>query len=82
MSTIPKDIREQILDRIKQGGTSVTEIAQQHGVSSKTIYGWLNRGVNNINGNILEINRLKKENKELKALLGAFMLQIERGKKN
>lgn len=82
MSTIPKDIREQILDRIKQGGTSVTEISRQHGVSSKTVYGWLNRGVNNTNDNVLEINRLKKENKELKALLGAFMLQIERGKKN
>lgn len=82
MTTLPKDVRDQILERIKQGGLSVAEISRQHGVSSKTVYGWLHRGVDGIDRNILEINRLRKENKELKELLGQLLLQIERGKKN
>jgi putative transposase len=82
MPVIQKDIRDQILERIKQGGSSVAEISRQHGVSSKTVYGWLHKRVDGVDRNILEINRLKKENKELKELLGQLLLQIERGKKN
>lgn len=82
MPTTPQDIRDQILERIKQGGSSVAEISRQHGVSPKTVYGWLHKGIDGIDRNVLEANRLRKENKELKELLGAFILQIERGKKN
>ena len=57
---IAKEIREEILNKIKNEGKSVSEVANQYAVSSKTIYAWLHNGINGTNSNILEINRLKK----------------------
>jgi len=42
--SIPKDIREQILARVKEGKEKVSVIAEQHGISSRTIYDWLSKG--------------------------------------
>ena len=38
---VPADVKKQILDRIKEGGVSISQIAEEHGISSRTIYGWL-----------------------------------------
>ena len=41
---IPKEIKEQILTRIKEEGLTVKSAADEHGISTKTIYkdcsGW------------------------------------------
>ena len=42
--SVPADVKRQILDQIKEGGVSITQIAQEHGISSRTIYGWLSKG--------------------------------------
>lgn len=38
---IPKEIKQQIINRIKNDGVSVFQASQEHGVSTKTIYNWL-----------------------------------------
>ncbi len=40
---IAPEVREQILKRIKEEGVSVIDAAKEHGVSEKTIYGWLGK---------------------------------------
>jgi len=40
---IQKEIREEILHKIKTTGLSVTKAADQYGVSTKTIYTWLSK---------------------------------------
>jgi len=76
---IPKTTKEEILLKIKDGG-KVMDLASQYGISSKTIYGWLrNQVAPNIS--IMEFNRFKRENEELKRIIGLITLELERGKK-
>lgn len=81
-TSIPNDIREQILARVREGKDKVSIIAEQHGISSRTIYGWLSSGVGGGNRDWLDNNRLKKENAQLKQMIGELMLEKKREKKS
>lgn len=77
---IPKDIKEQILRRIKDEGITVAQAASEHGISSKTIYNWLrNKTVTDVS--VLEISRLKRENKELLEIIGELTHEVKKSKK-
>ncbi|MEI7653644.1 MAG: transposase [bacterium] len=81
---IPKEIREEIISKVKEG-RSVVELSSQYGVSSKTIYAWLQlTGGISATGksSLIEHNRLKRENDELKRIIGLLTLEIQRGKKD
>jgi transposase-like protein len=80
-SRIAPDIRKQILHRIRTEGVSATQAAREHGVSTATVYAWLRRSTT-LPSNILQLNKLRRENEELKMLLGQAMLMNERSKKN
>lgn len=71
---IPKELKEQILSRIKNEGISVSQASKDHGVSTKTIYAWLNKGSSQ-NISFLEYARLKRENKLLLELVGKLTLE-------
>jgi len=77
---IPNKTKEEILLKVKEGA-AVAETAEQYGISGKTIYGWLQNQVKP-NVSIMEHNRLKRENDELKRIIGLITLELERGKKN
>jgi len=81
-NAISKDIREQVMSRVREGKETVVEIARQHGLKVNTIYGWIGKSVNGAGSSLLEMSRLKKENIRLKQLLGQLFLDMERGKKN
>jgi transposase-like protein len=75
---IPKELKEQILKRIKEEGITVSQASLEHGISTKTIYNWMrNKG----SVNILEIARLKRENKELLEIIGKLTHNLSRSKK-
>lgn len=57
------------MDRVKEGGKSISEIAQEHGISNRTIYGWLSKGATSA-PTWVEVNKLKRENSALKELIG------------
>lgn len=78
---IPKEIKEQILKRIKEEGITVTQAAVDAGISSKTIYNWM-RSKNLSDGSVLEISRLKRENRELAEIIGRLTHDLTRSKKN
>lgn len=77
---IPKEIREEVISKAK-AGEKVAALAQQYGMSTKTIYGWLERDGGADTVSILKYNRLKRENQELKRLLGEVTLELKWGKK-
>lgn len=78
--SIPKDIREQIIRRIKEGGVSAAQVAREHGVNPKTVYGWLSRGTLAEPG-AMEANRLRRENQTLYAIVGKLHTEIEKLKR-
>lgn len=78
---IPKEIKEEILAKAKTGG-KVSELANQYGISIKTIYTWLRLDTQEPVISVLKYNKLKKENEELKKLLGEVTLELSLGKKS
>ena len=77
---VPAETKAEILDKVKNGMT-IVDAAKQYAISSKTIYTWLTNQIRP-EVSILEYNRLKKENEELKRIIGIITLDLERGKKN
>ena len=79
MSLVAKDVKEEILTRIKKG-EKVKDVAVQYGLSDVTIYSWLRVGATS-RVSILELNHLKKENQMLKEIVGVLNLELQKVKK-
>lgn len=77
---VPTEIKREVLEKVKNG-MSVADTAKQYAISSKTIYAWLSAEARSP-VSILGYNRLKRENDELKRIIGLITLELERGKKN
>jgi len=77
---VPVETKREVLEKVKNG-MSIADAAKQYAISTKTIYAWLSNEVRP-EISILEYNRLKKENEELKRIIGIVTLELERGKKN
>lgn len=78
---ISKDIKDQVLARVREGKDTVVEIARQHGLKISTVYAWISRSVS-AGSPLLQVARLKKQNRSLKQIIGNLMLEMESGKKN
>jgi transposase-like protein len=77
---IAPEVKEQIINRIKNDGVTVAQAAKDHGVSEQTIYNWL--GVKTEGGpSTMEILKLRKENDELLRLVGLLTLKINETQK-
>jgi transposase-like protein len=77
---IAPDVREQIINRIKNEGVSVAEAAKGHGITESAIYHWLTKGVKG-QPTILEVARLKRENQSLKLMLADATMALARAQK-
>jgi transposase-like protein len=77
---IAPDLKEQIINRIKNEGVTVIQAAKDHGVSEGTIYTWLAKKVEG-NPSLSEIIRLKKENAQLFQLVGEITLKLSESQK-
>ena len=78
---IPKEIREEILTKAR-GGEKIAALAEQYGICDRTIYGWLRKETGEDVVPVLKYNKLKRENQELKRLIGELTLDMSLGKKN
>lgn len=77
---IAPDMREQIINRIKNDGVSVAQAAKEHGISDQTIYGWIAKKVEG-QPTISDLIRLKKENAQLLQLVGELTLKLSETQK-
>jgi transposase-like protein len=71
---ISKEIREEIVSKV-QAGQRVADLAEQYGVSTKTIYGWLRRDSGEGVVSVLQYNKLKR-------LIGELTLNMHLQKKS
>ncbi len=79
--SIDPEIKQKVLDLIKDGTVGVSEAAKTNNISPKTIYGWLARDASPIQTNSTEIIRLRRENRALLELIGKLTHGLERSKK-
>ena len=78
---IAKEIKEEIIGKV-QTGERVVDLAEQYAVSTKTIYGWLRQDSGEGIVSVLDYNKLKRENEELKRLIGELTLNMHLQKKS
>ena len=74
------EVKEQIINRIKNEGVTVVQAAKDHGISEGTIYGWIAKKVEG-QPSIAENIKLKRENDQLKMLLGEITLKLSETQK-
>ena len=72
---IAQDVKEQIINRIKNEGVSVVDAAKDHGISENTIYGWIAKKTEG-QPTLSEIIKLKRENTQLLQLVGEMTLKL------
>jgi len=77
---ITHDVREQIINRIKNEGVSIKQAAEEHGITDSAIYKWLGNKAEG-SGNILELAKLRRENDELLKLVGLMTLKLSEAQK-
>lgn len=73
--------KDKALEAVKNG-TPVTQVSKDLGLNDKTVYYWLRQQADNTGTSNLEIARLRKENQELKEIIGLFALEKKRAEKN
>ena len=79
MAGIAVEVKNEIILKVK-GGVKLAELSRQYGVSEQTIYSWLKQKVEG-NVSVLEHTKLKKENEQLKQIIGFLTLELEKTKK-
>lgn len=77
---ISSEIKELILKRVKEEGLPVIKVAEEHGVSTATIYGWLSKTIK-AQPSWKEFSSIQKQNRELLALVGELTVNLSQVKK-
>ncbi|MBU1084862.1 MAG: transposase [Candidatus Beckwithbacteria bacterium] len=81
VNRISKEVRVEVLAKAR-AGEKIASLADQYGISDRTIYGWLHKDTGEDVISVLKYNKLKRENQELKRLIGELTLDMSLGKKN
>jgi len=78
---VSEETKQTVLEDIKNG-LQVSEASVKHGVAIKSIYRWMREQADNTGTSSLEVAKLRRENQELKEIIGLFALQKKRAEKN
>ena len=77
---ISKEVRADILRRVKEEGISVAQAAKDHGIHESTIYNWLGAGAQGA-PSWSEFIRLQKQCKELFEVVGELTVKLSQAQK-
>jgi hypothetical protein len=76
---IATEVKEEILVKVK-AGESVSSLSKAYGVSDKSIYYWLGgKATNKVSW--MDYAKLRKENQQLKEIIGVLSLEVTKSKK-
>lgn len=73
--------RAALLKKIKETGMTAQAASEEAGVHVQTVYSWLSKEVEKTGVSWNEYARIKKENQQLKELVGHLTLGMSRTKK-
>ena len=77
---IAPEVKEQVINRIKNDGVSVVEAAKEHGIAEGTIYAWIAKKTDE-QVSLSDYLKLKRENQQLFQLLGEITLKLSETQK-
>ncbi len=77
---IAKEVKADILRRVKEEGVPVAQAAKDHGLHESTIYNWLGAGASGV-PSWGEFSRLQKQNRELFEVVGELTVKLSQAQK-
>jgi transposase-like protein len=77
---IAPEVKEQIINRIKNDGVTVAQASKDHGISEVSIYSWIAKKVEG-QPTISENIKLKREIDQLYKLVGEMTLKLSETQK-
>jgi transposase-like protein len=80
MQVTPKEIKDQILKRIKEEGIPAAQAARDAGIPDQRVYNWLSRGVTE-HSDRNTITMLNRKIEGLYAIIGKLTTELEVFKK-
>lgn len=78
---VAPEVKQQILEKVKEGKIPVPQIAADHGLSPQAIYAWLGHGAKRPSIE-LENTKLRRENQQLMQIIGTLTVALSGEKKN
>lgn len=78
MAEIAKEVQAEIISKVKSG-IPATKLSKDYGAHIQTIYSWLRKSVSG--PSFAELNKYKKENEQLKQLIGELTVQLKKVQK-
>jgi len=78
---ISKEIKEQVLSRVKNEGISVMQAAKDAGIHPDTVRNWLVKTTDGVNKEVIENARLKRELSGVYEILGKLTAELTTLKK-
>ena len=82
---IDKELKQKILNSINLDGLSVPKASQEYWVTTKTIYGWLNKSINenaSEKASYAELSRLRKDKEDLLLIIWELTKELKDSKKS
>lgn len=80
--SLTDDQKKEIINRIKEKGEKVLELAKEYGVAPRIIYALLARqNLGQGTGTLLELSKLKREKEALLKIVGQLIVDQKLGKK-
>ena len=81
---VPQELKEKILDAVKNDGIPVSQASREYGVSTPSIHAWLKKEAEWFEWervDMREVNRLRKDKEDLLKLVWALSMEIDKTKK-
>lgn len=72
-SPIPQEVKAKILSSIEDDGVSIAEASTTYNVTEETLRKWLRATIDNGGSSTSEIQRLRRENQQLKEIIGHLL---------
>ena len=77
---VAPEVKGEIINRIKNDGVTIKQAAADHGIPESTIATWIARRVGG-QPSLGDVVKLKRENDQLKLLLGEITLKLSETQK-
>ncbi len=79
---ISPEHRAKVIASIKEDGMSIMDASKTHSIAEKTIRKWLRQQTRNAHTSSTEVQRLRQEVQDLRAIIGKAVYQQETKKKS
>jgi len=81
---VPEELKNKILDAVKNDGIPVSQASREYGVSTPSIRSWLKKELEDTQWeqvDMREVQRLRKDKEDLLKLVWALSMEIDKTKK-